>query len=61
MRVADLCNPYAEEGCNTKKPKSRYNDSGLIRRHIKPLIGTKRLASLTRGDIERMVADIAAG
>ena len=61
MRLGDLCDLYAEEGCNTKKPISRYNDRGLIRRHIKPLLGSKRLSSLTRADAERMMSDIAAG
>lgn len=61
LSVSNLCELYLEEGCHTKKPQSRYNDKGNIRRHIKPLIGRLKLGNLRRGDIERMMTDIAAG
>jgi len=61
ISVSELCKLYLEEGCHTKKPLSRYNDKGNIRRHIKPLVGRLKLSELRRADIERMMTDVAAG
>jgi integrase len=61
MTVSDLCNLYVAEGCATKKPRSLLADRAEIERHIKPLIGTKKARALTRGDVERMMRDIAEG
>jgi integrase len=36
-------------------------ESGFIERHIRPLLGKRRLQSLVRGDIERFISDVAAG
>jgi len=35
--------------------------AGRIKRHIKPLLGRKRVRSITRGDVERFLLDVAAG
>jgi len=61
MTVAELCDFYLDEGVATKRPLTIKYDRGRIRRHIKPLIGRKRISDLTTGDIERFMADIAAG
>jgi integrase len=59
--VAELCDLYLAEGCDKKKPATMKVERGLIKRHIKPLLGRKRLRSITRADVERFMADIAAG
>lgn len=61
MTVADLCDLYLAEGCATKKASTLVTDRGRIERHIKPLLGRKRLSDVARGDIERFLADVAAG
>ncbi len=61
MTVAELCDLYLDEGVATKRPLTIKYDRGRIERHIKPLIGRKRINDLTSGDIERLMADIAAG
>lgn len=61
MTVAELCDLYLAEGCTTKKPGTLEGDRTRIARHIKPLLGKIRLADLRRADIERAMADIAAG
>lgn len=61
MTVAELCDLYLKEGCATKKALTLYTDKGRIERHIKPLLGRKRVSELTRADAERFLADVAAG
>lgn len=59
--VAELCKVYLAEGCATKKPGTVANDRSRIKRHIEPLLGTRRAGSITRGDVERFLASVAAG
>lgn len=61
MTVAALCDLYLDEGCATKKPGTVINDRSRIAHHIKPLLGRKRLSQVTRGDVERVLRDVAAG
>jgi hypothetical protein len=46
MGVAALCDLYLAEGCETKKPSTLATDHGRIERHIKPLLGAKRISEL---------------
>ena len=59
--VAELCDLYLAEGCETKKPSTRATDKGRIERHIKPLLGRKRVKDVTQNDIKRFMKDIAGG
>lgn len=59
--VAELCNLYLAEACATKKPSTVATDRGRIERHIKPLLGPKRVRAVTRADVQRLIQDIAAG
>lgn len=61
MTVADLCALYLKEGCATKKASTLKTDESRIERHIKPLLGRKRLSNVKRADIERFLADVAGG
>jgi integrase len=61
MTVAQLCDLYLAEGCQTKSASTLATDRGRIERHIKPLIGRERIGELTRGDIERFLRDVAIG
>jgi integrase len=61
LTVAELCTIYLAEGCATKKASTLAVERGLIERHIKKLIGPRRVQSLTRGDVERFLADVANG
>jgi integrase len=61
LTVAALCELYFAEGCTTKKATTLYADRGRARRHIVPLLGSRRAGSVTRADVERFLADIAAG
>ncbi len=61
LTVTELCDLYISEGMTTKKPSTIASDKGKIARHIKPLLGKRLVRSITRADIERLQADIAAG
>jgi integrase len=68
--VSELCNLYladAEAGRlvtrrrTVKKLSTLATDRGRIERHIKPLLGRRAVASVTREDIETFMHDVAAG
>lgn len=61
MTIAALSDLYLAEGCATKKPGTLANDRSRIERHIKPLLGRKRVSEVTRGDVERLLRDVAEG
>jgi integrase len=61
LSLAELCDLYFSEGCNRKKRTTLTTERGQIARHIKPLLGKRRLKDLSRGDIERFIANVAAG
>lgn len=59
--VAELCDLYLAEGCAIKKPSTIATDKGRIERHIKPLLGRKRVRAVTKGDVQRFLHDVASG
>ncbi|MFD0985502.1 tyrosine-type recombinase/integrase [Methyloligella solikamskensis] len=61
ITVAELCDLYLEQGTGTKKPSTLATDRGRIERHIKPLLGKKKVPDVTRADIKRFLQDIASG
>jgi integrase len=61
MSVSSLCDVYLDLGVETKKPLTILGDRGRIERHIKPLIGNKRVSEVIPADIEKLMKDIASG
>lgn len=70
MTVRQLCERYIEDleeglilgkGGRPKKQSTIDTDIGRIRRHIIPLIGTRRVRDLTRADMVKIMRDIMAG
>ncbi|MBN8831739.1 MAG: tyrosine-type recombinase/integrase [Sphingomonadales bacterium] len=61
MTVAQLCDEYFTDGCEHKKSSTVANDKGRVERHIKPLLGRKRIGEVKRADIERFMRDVANG
>lgn len=68
--VAELCDLYLEDaeagrvlgrGGKPKKPGTIAFDRGAIEGHIKPLLGSRTVVSVTKADIERFMHDVAAG
>ncbi len=69
ITLAALCDQYMTEAPfiilprkgRPKKASSLAIDRSNIERHIKPLLGRKRIRSVTRNDVERFQQDVAAG
>jgi Arm DNA-binding domain len=68
--IAELCDLYlsdAESGRlltrrrEAKKASTLVTDRGRIERHIKPLLGRRTVASVTRDDVEAFMHDVAQG
>ena len=59
--IAQLCDTYLAEGCEQKKASTLQHERGLIKHHIKPLLGRRPVKSLVRADIERFMTAVAAG
>jgi integrase len=68
--VAELCDLYwrdAESGTlltrrrAPKKASTLLSDKGRIEGHIKPLLGRKKVAAVTRSDVEAFMRDVVAG
>jgi integrase len=61
LTVSELCDLYVDEGMGTKKASTAALDKIRIERHIKPLIGKRRITDLSQGDIQRLMNDVASG
>jgi len=62
--VHELCDLYVKEGRAakpTKKESSWRTDGSNMERHIRPLLGTRKLRSLTKADIQRFQSDVTVG
>ena len=61
ISVKELCDLYLKDGCKNKKPSTLATDRGRIERHIKPLLGALKVASVTHADIARFAKDVTNG
>ena len=61
LTISELCDRYLAEGVATKKPSTVAMDRSRIERHIKPLLGHKRVRSVTRADVKRFMREVADG
>lgn len=70
LLVSELCDLYVEAARRgevltkfdePKKASTLLTDESRILRHIKPLLGRKRVRAVTSDDVERFLHDIAAG
>lgn len=59
--VSELCDDYLKNGCGTKKPSTIATDKGRVKRHIKPLLGRKRVKDVTKKDIIKFRDAVAIG
>ncbi len=61
ITVAELCDEYLKAGKGRIKASTLLMDGSRIERHVKPLLGTRAVASLTPADMERFLRDVMAG
>lgn len=59
--VSELCDSYLKWGLATKKPSTVATDKGRIKRHIKPLMGTRLITDVTKSDVAQFLQDVANG
>ncbi|MCP5382045.1 MAG: tyrosine-type recombinase/integrase [Kordiimonadaceae bacterium] len=59
--IAELCDDYLTYGCTTKKVSTIATDKGRIERHIKPLLGRKKVKDLNSADVRKFLRDVARG
>ena len=61
MTFRELCELYLAEGVAHKKPSTIKSDMRRIRHHLIPQLGSKRADTITIGDVERLLIDVAKG
>jgi integrase len=61
ITVAELCDLYLADAKGRIKPSTLAMDRSRIDCHVRPLLGRRTISGLTRRDIERFQADVAAG
>jgi integrase len=61
ITLSELCDLHMADAEGRIKPSTLAMDRSRIECHVKPLIGRRTVAGLTRRDIERFQADVAAG
>jgi integrase len=68
--LSELCDLYLDDAENgrlitrrraAKKASTLATDRGRVLRHIKPLLGSCKVAAVTGTDVERFMYDVAAG
>lgn len=61
LTVDEFCDRYMKEGTRLKKDSTLRSDRSRIDRHIRPLLGKKRLREITAADVERFINAVADG
>ncbi len=61
LTVSQLCDEYLEAGKGRIKASTLAVDKSRIERHVKPLLGSRAVASLTPADMEKFLRDVMAG
>jgi integrase len=61
ITVAELCAEYLKAGERRIKASTLEADRGRIETHVKPLLGSRTVASLKHSDIEKFQQDVTAG
>lgn len=59
--VAQLCDEYLKAEANRIKPSTLLMDRSRIEAHVKPLLGSRPVASLKPADLERFLQDVLKG
>jgi len=59
--VSQLCDEYLAANRNRIKASTLSVDESRIETHVKPLLGSRAVASLKPADMEKFLADVSAG
>jgi integrase len=61
LTVSELCDTYMADGTGTKKASTLAVDRGRIERHIKPLLGKRKVSEITQADIRKFLKNVSEG
>lgn len=61
LTMSELCDEYLQHGVGNKKASTIATDNGRIERHIKPLLGRKKITEVNRADVKKFLQDVANG
>ena len=61
VTVSQLCDDYLAAGKGRIKASTLAMDKSRIERHVKPLLGSRPVASLTPADMEKFLRDVITG
>ncbi len=59
--VSALCDMYFANGTGTKKASTLSTDRGRVERHIKPLLGKRKISAVTKVDLRQFLRHVADG
>jgi integrase len=59
--VSQLCDEHLKAAAPHLKPNTLIMERSRIENHVRPLLGSKPVASLTAGDLEQFLADVSVG
>jgi integrase len=59
--ISDLAKRYLEEGMGHKKQSTKDIEGGFIKRHILPLLGRRKVAEITKSDLQKFLQHVADG
>lgn len=61
LTLNELCDDYIAKACGHKSPSTLAVEAGLLKRHIRPLLGSKRIGNISHADGLKFMKDIAEG
>ncbi|MDY8109405.1 site-specific integrase [Fulvimarina sp. 2208YS6-2-32] len=61
LTVSELCDTYMADGTGTKKASTLPVDKGRIERHIKPLLGKRKVSEINQADIRKFLKNVSEG
>ena len=59
--LSRVCDEYIELGCSHKKDSTIQSDKYRLERHIRPLLGNRRIEAITRSDVVKFINQVASG
>ena len=59
--VSSVCDDYFEFGCGHKKASTIEADMYRLERHIRPLIGKRKIDSIVQADVVKLMSKVASG
>lgn len=59
--LSQVCDDYLEFGCGHKKESTKKSDEYRLERHIRPLLGRRKIDTITQADVAKLMNQVASG